>query len=185
MIVDGVDPSLTATGVAVVDTDDVLSIRVDSVGGKGHRDASWFDRWRRVEDLAGRVIGVFGGCADLVVIEAPSLAQRNAGSAHDRAGLWWSLFGRLARAEVPVLPVPPAVRAKYATGKGNAPKDAVMLAVARRYPQAPVATNDHADAVALAAIGARMLGEPVEGSLPKTHLDALAKLTLPGHRRAT
>ena len=77
MIVVGVDPSLTATGVAVVDTDDVLSIRVDSVGGKGHRDASWFDRWQRVEDLAGRVIGVFGGCADLVVIEAPSLAQRN------------------------------------------------------------------------------------------------------------
>ena len=31
----------------------------------------------------------------------------------------------------------------------------------------------------IAAMGARLLGEPSEDSLPKTHLDALAKLALP------
>ena len=80
------------------------------------------------------------------------------------------------------MPVPPSCRAKYATGKGNAGKDEVLLAASRRYPHAPIVGNDDADAVVLAAIGARLLGEPVEDSLPKTHLDALAKLTLPGHR---
>ena len=82
-------------------------------------------------------------------------------------------------AGVPVLPVPPSCRAKYATGKGNAGKDEVLLAVARRYPHAPVGGNDEADALVLAAMGARLLGEPVEDSLPKAHLDALAKLALP------
>ena len=38
---------------------------------------------------------------------------------------------------------------------------------------------NQADAVALAAMGARLLGEPIEDALPKAHLDALAKLALP------
>ena len=99
-------------------------------------------------------------------------------------GLSNDLFGQklessLAASGVEVLPVPPAVRAKYATGKGNAGKDEVLLAASRRYPHAPIVGNDDADAVVLAAIGARMLGEPIEDSLPKTHLDALARLSLP------
>ena len=78
-----------------------------------------------------------------------------------------------------MLVVPASSRAKYATGRGNAGKDEVLLAVSRRYPHAPIVNNDQADAVALAAMGARLLGEPIEDSLPKTHLDALAKLAAP------
>lgn len=179
MIVFGIDPSLTSTGVAFVDTADRLTVGVGRVQSKGGRADSWPVRATRLGRLADRVAAETPAGARLAVIEAPSLAQRNAGAAHDRAGLWWGIYHRLTAAGVPVLPVPPSCRAKYATGKGNAGKDEVLLAVARRYPHAPVGGNDEADALVLAAMGARLLGEPVEDSLPKTHLDALAKLAAP------
>lgn len=179
MIVAGIDPSLTSTGVAFVDTADRLTVGVGLVQSKGHLADSWASRAARIARLADRVTGEVPDGARLVVIEAPSLAQRNAGAAHDRAGLWWGIYHRLTAAGVPVLPVPPSCRAKYATGKGNAGKDEVLLAASRRYPHAPIVGNDDADAVVLAAIGARLLGEPIEDSLPKPHLDALARLSLP------
>ena len=179
MIIAGIDPSLTSTGIAVVDTGDRVFLGTSRVGSKGHLADSWASRAARIARLADRVTGEVPDGARLVVIEAPSLAQRNAGSAHDRAGLWWGIYQRLAASGVEVLPVPPAVRTKYATGKGNAGKDEVLLAASRRYPHAPIVGNDDADAVVLAAIGARLLGEPIEDSLPKTHLDAIARLSLP------
>lgn len=181
MIVVGIDPSLTSTGIAVVDTDDPLVIDVHRVQSKGTRADTWPQRLARIEDVTDRVTAVVAadhpGSDGMVVIESPSLSSRNAGSAHDRSGLWWAMFARLRGLGVTVVPVPPANRAKYATGRGNAPKDAVMLAAAKRYPQAYLTGNDEADAVILAAIGARLGGQPIEDSIPKANLDALTKLT--------
>ena len=74
---------------------------------------------------------------------------------------------------------PPTSRATYATGKDNAGKDAVLAAVVRRYPDVDVTGNDEADALVMAAMGARLLGHPLEDSLPQSHLRALAGLELP------
>ena len=79
----------------------------------------------------------------------------------------------------PILTVPPPTRAMFATGRGNAGKDEVLAAAIRRYPAWGIAGNDIADATVLAAIGARLLGHPLEESLPQTHLRALNKLALP------
>ena len=179
MIVAGIDPSLTSTGVAVVDTQDRLTIATHTVASKGRRDASWRERWERGVDLAADIGALVPRDSELVVVEAPTLSQGRQGGHLDRHGLWWALYGNLTRAGHDVLVVPASSRAKYATGRGNAGKDEVLLAVSRRYPQAPIVNNDQADAVALAAMGARLLGEPIEDSLPKAHLDALAKLALP------
>lgn len=170
----GIDPSLTATGIAVVDTQDRLHILTHTITSKGHRDDSWAERCARINVLARRIIDTAEG-ADHVVIESPSLGQQRQGGALDRAGLWWAILTGLHRV-TPITAVPPATRAKYATGKGNAGKDAVLLAVAKRYPQADIEDNNQADALALAAIGARLAGEPIEDSIPRTHRDALVGL---------
>ena len=81
------------------------------------------DRWALMLDSADTR-------ADLVVIEAPSLGQARQGGTLDRHGLWWLILDRLYTLDIPVVAVTPAARAKYATGKGNAAKDAVLLAVA-------------------------------------------------------
>ena len=68
--------------------------------------------------------------------------------------------------------VPPKTRAKYATGNGGADKRAVLAAVRAAYPQFTIRNDNEADAVVLAAIGARSLGHPID-DLPASHLAAL------------
>lgn len=175
----GVDPSLTGTGLALLDTDDHLVIPVETITTKGAKDATLDDRRHRLLDITERIVyAAVMHKSDLAVIEAPSLGQARQGGVLDRHGLWWLVITRLAEARVPVTPVAPTVRAKYATGRGNAGKDEVLLAVAKRYPHVDVQNNNEADALVLAAIGARLTGHPID-ELPKTHLDALAKIIRP------
>ena len=179
----GIDPSLTGTGVAVIHTDDHLVIETSTLVTKPS-GATLTNRLMRLRTIVREVdrwalmLDSADTRADLVVIEAPSLGQARQGGTLDRHGLWWLILDRLYTLDIPVVAVTPAARAKYATGKGNAAKDAVLLAVARRWPQAPVTNNNEADAVVLAAMGADWLGSPV-GDVPKAHRDALAKVAWP------
>jgi crossover junction endodeoxyribonuclease RuvC len=178
----GIDPSLTSTGLAVLWRTDTNVIGVTS---KGKAGASWRSRFNRIDDLTARIAGRVPSNS-LVLIESPAYGTvRGASSSqHDRAGLWWALYRRLVELDCLILPVTPAVRAKYATGKGNAGKDEVLAAVVRRYPEIEVTGNDTADALILAAIGARLVNAPIEANLPKAHLAALDKLDYEGPRNA-
>lgn len=175
MIVVGIDPSLTSTGVARVHPDG--SIGVERVRSRGTRADTWAMRAARIVDLTVAVVEASAG-ASLAVIEGPAYAQGARGSSHDRSGLWWAIATALP---CPLAVVTPTGRAKYATGRGNAGKDEVLLAVARRYPGAPVDGNDTADALILAAMGARHLGMPVEASLPVAHLAAMGAVAWATH----
>lgn len=170
--VTGVDLSLTSTGVCRIDGFGnpalVSTWRLKSAGGKHDSVA---ERADRIVDLAERVLRCVGA-DDLVVIEGPSLGQSRQGGEHLRAGLWWWLVGTLNLQGRQVVEVSPAQVKKYATGKGSAGKDEVLAAVVRRYLDVPVAGNDVADALVLAAIGRRLLGEPIEASLPQANLTA-------------
>jgi crossover junction endodeoxyribonuclease RuvC len=55
----------------------------------------------------------------------------------------------------------------------------VLAAVVRRYPHTDVTGNDLADALVLAAMGARRLGFPIETSLPVANLAAMTKISWP------
>lgn len=175
----GIDPSLTSTGVAVIDP--ATGVTLHRVQSKGRKDASLTERDHRLRDLANRIYQHIQ-TPDLVVIESPAYSN-SLGSMHDRSGLWWLTVRHLHADHIPVLEVPPTTRAKYATGRGNAGKDEVLASVIRRYPHTDVTGNDVADALTLAAIGARLTGWPLEGTIPKTNLTALTKLHLP-HRNA-
>ena len=172
----GLDLSLTCTGVARIDRGDALGheTQVRRVVSKPTKDPTLADRSRRLRRLAGDTTALCAG-ASLVVVEGPSYASTS-GAAHDRAGFWWLVVGRLTGAGLNVVEVPPASLKTYATGKGNAGKDDVLTAVVRRYPDVTFAGNDEADALVLAAMGARFAGFPIEDSLPQTHLRALEKV---------
>ncbi len=181
MRVVGVDLSLTSTGVCVIDYTGVHLARIRSTGRK---DASLYDRYERLDRLVCD-IETWTCSADLVVMEGPSYGQHRQGGQHDRAGLWWLValnaicnVGNLAE-------VPPATRSKYATGKGNAPKDHVLASVVRRYPDVTVDGNDTADALVLAAMGARALGQPIETSLPQANLAAMDAVAWPDPAEVT
>lgn len=168
----GIDLSLTSTGVVTI-RDGIVTI--DRIQSKGAAKASLNERAERLYKLSVEVTR-HAQRGDLVVIEGPAFSRSNPGM-HDRSGLWWLVVDNLHDV-CDVVEVAPSARAKYATGKGNAGKDEVLAAVVRRYPDAPVANNDEADALVLAAMGARHLGAAID-DLPAAHLTGMSKVRWP------
>ncbi len=163
----GVDPSLTSTGLATVDGG------CDSIK-TNPRD--WPDDLQRLRYIAHTILGrAFSANVDVVVMEGLAFASRT-GKASDRAGLHWLIRDRLER-RYPVVIVPPTTRAKYATGKGNAGKDAVLIAVVQRFP-IYVSDNNEADAVVLLAMGLDHYGTPL-AAVPAVNRTALQAVTWP------
>ena len=181
----GVDLSLASTGVAAVRIDPVAAdvsrqrielARIQTKGSVGATVPQRLARHQQIIDAIQAHHQKHLGYVDLIVIEGPSYAQRTQAGEHERAGLWW----RVAQwaAGCPLAVVPPSLLKKYAAGKGNAAKDAVLASVIRRYPFAEVDGNDVADALVLAAMGARALGHPID-DMPKVHIEAMTKVAWP------
>jgi crossover junction endodeoxyribonuclease RuvC len=166
----GVDLSLASTGVASYG-------HCERIKNKSlPKDATLEKREHRLESIALEVVK-FVGLAKLVVIEGPAYGSNDPG-AHERAGLWWRVVGKLVERAVPVVVVAPTTLKVYACGKGNAGKDVVMLAVAKRYPDAGIDGNDTADAYTLAAMGYHHLGHEL-AQVPVTHSRALDTVKWP------
>jgi len=168
----GLDVSLTGTGIANT------TGWSTTIGQKNITTLPVQERARAIKTLAAKILLEIG-TPDLVVIEAPSYASKG-GGAHERSGLWWWLVERIASWEsTELVEVPPSLVKKYATSRGNASKEQMVDAVARRYPQYETGgDNNQCDAVVLAAMGADYLGHPIT-DMPKTHQDALLKVAWP------
>lgn len=174
----GIDPSLTSTGIATKNIDGTISR--ERVRSTGKKTDTWDMRNNRIQTLATKIAS-HAPALSLVVMESPSYGSIST-SAHDRSGLWWAIYQKLQDRECDIIPATPAQRMMYATGKGggkDAGKDMVLAQAIRRYPQIDITGNDIADAVIFLAIGCRLNGQPLEDSLPQSHINALNKLSLP------
>lgn len=165
----GLDLSLSSTGVAGARSDgQVWTDRIRTPTGlRGHERMAWLTA--RVKDFTR------GAC--LVMVEGPSYGSTG-GSVHERAGLWWLVTHSLWARGVEVAVVPPSCLKKYATGRGNAGKDEVLIAMVRRFPAVDIGGNDEADGLVLACMGADRLGFPVV-KFPDAHREALVKVAWP------
>ena len=161
----GIDLSLTATGIAALtDGDHVPAVCLS--GSTGSKDATLAQQSKRHSELVADIIGTVYGRGEkflrpaMVVIEGPSLGNpRNSDtSSWRRAGVWWQVVQTLVDDQVPVISVSPAALKKFATGKGNAAKTAVALAVQREWPTVILSDDNICDALGLAMIGAAKLG---------------------------
>lgn len=171
----GLDLSLTSTGVAVIDGGRVIALH--SITSKGTNADTLQQRRERLVKMFLSIQGAIYPGIDLAVIEGPD-TSRATGKVHDRSGLWWRVLDDLMSGYVPVAEVTPSALKKYATGNGAAGKTAVTAAVTRRYPEVLCKTDDECDALVLAAMGARSLGQPID-DMPQTHLVAMAKVAWP------
>jgi len=155
----GLDLSLTNTGIAHITwNDDEVMASIQRAQSKGSKTDTWEARSVRILNLANEIQKRTLPAA-LVVVEGPSFSSVSV-SSHDRSWLWGKVFDRMMLNGVPVVVVPPASAKKWATGKGNADKDDMMLAAARMWPALDEIKNDTADALALAGIGMQLLGGP-------------------------
>jgi Holliday junction resolvasome RuvABC endonuclease subunit len=176
----GLDLSLTATGVAADDGNRTIKVRStgmarlvelrDRVQGECHRHPT----------LESQIWCAGGRCdnrPDLVVIEGYSMGTaRQSSHAHGLGELGGVVRLWMWEAGVPYVDIPPACLKKYATGAGNAKKEAVLIAAVKR--GAEVRDNNEADAWWLRAMGMDALGCPVV-SVPALHRKALATVAWP------
>jgi crossover junction endodeoxyribonuclease RuvC len=113
--------------------------------------------------------------ADLIAIEGPA-PSKSMGHVHERGGLWWMVVNDLDTDGFRIVVVGPTTLKKYATGRGNAGKDEVLLAAARRFPWFK-GGNDEADALWLAAIAAELSGQPIVTMPAANRVDLASKVT--------
>jgi Holliday junction resolvasome RuvABC endonuclease subunit len=163
------DLSLTATGWAMGSHMAFTSAVLASAKLRGMIRLNWIRGWLR-EVMEHDDI-------DLVVLEGYSFGSK--GRAVINLGelggvIRLELFGR----RMPVAEVPPASLKKYATGRGNAPKEEVLAAAIRRLD---FSGHDHneADAKWLLTMALDHYGQLPESPVPKAHRDALAKVAWP------
>lgn len=165
----GIDPSLTSTGVCVVNRDrlgNTFTAETTRIRTKPG-DGSWKAQYDRMCQIVGTLKLELDRLPTLVSMEAPAFS-RVQGHQHDRSGLWWMIYDACAEKRIPVITPTTNQRMQYATGSGNAQKDLVLAAAIKRWPDVEVSGNDVADALILAAIGCRVLGVPID-SVPVAH----------------
>ncbi len=169
----GIDQSLTATGIAVIEDGKFDILEVVKSRSKGPD---------RLEEISRRVLELALAC-DAVAIEQPTYSQRNSAATGALFGLFQLLHQDLWRIGKEPLVINSNHRATYATGNGGAKKAEVIATAARRYGDPRLIDDNIIDAALLAAMTARIFGEPLieeAGVLPEANIDVLPKVPLPG-----
>lgn len=144
----GIDPSLTATALCCIENGEPAYWHEYKPKAKGMERLDWL--FSKVSDVTGGPFVVKRPPINLIAIEGYSYAS--AGRAVINMGelggilrllLYWS--GHMW------LEVAPPTLKKFATGKGNAPKDSIMLQVYKRWGF-EAESNNVADAFVLSKI---------------------------------
>lgn len=124
----------------------------------------------RIRSIARQVMN-FMPEAGVFVIEAPAINSVG-GKKIERVWLYGMLVDRLLT-RGPVVAVQPTTRAAYAANNGRAKKPEVLAAIRAAHPLLRVPDDNIADAVALLAMGARFLDQPIDGQPSVKQLKAM------------
>jgi crossover junction endodeoxyribonuclease RuvC len=160
----GIDPSLRATGIAVVvrDSKDLESpglavpFVIELSPPKSMKDPLDLMKWQAAK------VKTYLADADLVLMEGLSFGIKNSASLFQLAGLHYflRLVIRTVTLADPVIVAPTQLK-KFVCGKGNVKKDLMLLNVYKRWGF-EAKTDNEADALGLAYIGATMLDIPLK-----------------------
>jgi Holliday junction resolvasome RuvABC endonuclease subunit len=170
----GIDPSLTKTGIGLVNTDGRavgchISHRRPVEKAKraknGLPPTPTLEERRLCIQLAADDVFTEVKGADLVVIYDPPAGAKTAGAARlDIPAHWWEIVTKLLRAQVPVARLLDVSARKAITGprpRGESRETVKMqtaLAIQKLYPDVVIESEDVADALAAAHVGAVALG---------------------------
>lgn len=144
-------PSILAVDLSLTHTGCCLDGECSSITSK-------LRGWPRVNHILSALLSM-ADPAQVVVLEGYSFGSRGR-AVYDIGELGgvvrWTLFD----SGVPFVDVPPSSLKKYATGRGNSPKDAMIAAAIRRFGF-PGSDNNEADAYLLWCMALHGYGFPV------------------------
>ncbi len=172
MAVIGVDPSLSSTGIVVLTSDGRQTLHCCAV--QPDRRLRPPERWFLIASAMLQAADEYG--AGLLTIEGYGYASASGVALGELGGV---LRYEAYRHGLRCLEVAPVLVKKWATGKGNAPKEQIMLAVYKRYGM-EFGTDDECDAFVLAQIGAAFVAVEMDSrqldNYPRHQQEVLQKL---------
>lgn len=173
-VVVGIDASLTKTGIGVVVSDGTAvgkHLTHDRPVEKAKRarygmtdTPTLSERRDCIVRAANQVVNNALNATLAVVYDPTGRALASGAARQDGPGYWWEIVGALLKNNIPVARVMDTSARKAVTGprpKGEsreAAKVATALAVRKLYPTVDIASDDVADALAAAHLGAVALG---------------------------
>jgi Holliday junction resolvasome RuvABC endonuclease subunit len=164
----GLDLSLTSTGVA----------HADGTASTLHTRETGVRRLWVLRAAIRSIVCTAEGPVDLVAVEGYSMGTaRQSSHAHGLGELGGVIRLLLHDLEIPYVDIPPASVKVFATGKGNANKNDMLLAAARRLGYQGN-SNDEADALWLRAMAMHRYGHHVV-RVPVDHERGMAKVEWP------
>jgi crossover junction endodeoxyribonuclease RuvC len=147
----GIDQSLHSTGIIIMNESGLVIGRCVIVPPQG---CVGIDRLMYIENALTTIFQ----STPITGAYMEGYAYGLQGAANFELGELGGIVKRAAyQAKVPLVIVPPATVKRFATGKGNAKKDEIRLAVYKRWGFEAV-TNDEVDAYVIARIGLVDLG---------------------------
>lgn len=163
----GVDPSITSTGLAIIDgTKPVWRYHW---GVEGHNTDGTVVRNNHIYAVIKHMRDVLGGQQfDVAAIEGRAHGARY-GNPGEREALRQGIVAILRMRKTPMAFINPKTRALWATGDGNADKKAILAAVKSWWPGRHITDHNEADAFVLALMFAMKLGEPMPFEVTQRH----------------
>ena len=136
----GIDPS-TKTGLVVLDEYGTVLVEKE-ITSKVKEDP------QRFMDISEQVIKHTNRTSDIIAIEGFAYGASGKGVS-TQYGIGWQIRAELIRQGFKYIDIPPTSLKKFATGKGNAPKDALVLPIYKKWNYEH-SSNDVRDAYVLA-----------------------------------
>lgn len=150
----GIDPSLTGTGVVVLNDGKLVEKRL--IKSKKDGD-SFVKELQRIQGIVAEIDQMIGEYSpDIVCMEGLAFMARNTSALVQLSALNYFIRAVLNE-RVPWVIVQPSTLKKFITGSGSGGKDVVMMEVYKRYG-VTITDNNLSDAYVLAQIGAASLG---------------------------
>jgi crossover junction endodeoxyribonuclease RuvC len=179
----GLDLSLVCTGLTRIDHKtrhgtEGTEVRTQLVTSRGHRTDHRSVKGARIRGIRDNVMTRIPRNTSLVVLEGISYASNNPGT-DERHHLWWLISDACDHLGIPLTVCPPSTLKKFTTDNGAAKKAAVVAAVARMWPHVDLPTDDAADSLGLATIGAQHTHIPLPFPVLERHKLALTKIEWP------
>lgn len=141
----GVDPSLTATGLAILSESGDVELRTIETTPHSHR--SKYHRVRYIATTIREAIAALGSA--VVCLEGPYIAAKNMATARSLIELHTMVQHLLYWGKIPFREIPPATLKQFVCNKGNAKKEMIMMEVLDRW-KIKTQDNNQADAAELA-----------------------------------